>query len=439
MWSVQKIRGGSLQMKKTSFLLIAALMFVFLVLAACAPERSEGTEESDDETDSTETAEKPESLTIWANDEEKQLEAVEDIAANYEEKTGIKVNVEVKSMLDQMEELALAGPEGNGPDLFFQPHDRIGNIVAQGLAEPVEIPEDVMSSYSDAAVDAVTYKYDGETNQYGFPAVIETYGIFYNTDIVQEEPKTVDDLMALLENKTNPANDEYGFLMKPNDLYFAIPFFNNYGGYIFGGDAGEYDTKDIGLNNEGSVEGGKLFQSFFGQGKIPPSTTTDVIDGLFNDGKVGAVINGPWSIVGYKESLGDKLAFAPFPSINGEPAQTFVGVKSWMVSYYSENKEWAADLAAFMTNPESSQHYYDVAGELVPSKEALESIEDPIYAAFAEQVKHGVPMPSTPAMQQVWEPFNNALQFIAEGEDVKPVLDEAVEQIKTNIEASGVE
>ncbi|MFC4557598.1 extracellular solute-binding protein [Virgibacillus kekensis] len=423
--------------RKSSFLLIAFSIFAILLLAACAPDRQESSDEGSESGDSKETAEKPESLTIWANDEEKQLEAIKDIVADYEEETGIKVNVEVKSMLEQMEELALAGPEGNGPDLFFQPHDRIGNIVAQGLAEPVEIPEDVKNTYSDAAVEAVTYQYDGNTNQYGFPAVIETYGLFYNTDIVEEAPETIEDVKNLLETKTDPANDKYGFMMKPNDLYFSIPFFFNYGAYIFGGEAGEYDTKDIGLNNEGAIAGGELFQSFFGKGKIPPSTTTDVIDGLFNDGKVGAVINGPWAIVGYKEAIGDKLAFAPFPSINGEPGQTFVGVKSWMVSYYSENKEWAADLAAFITNPENAQHYYEVAGELVPSKDALNAIEDPIYAAFAEQIKHGVPMPSTPAMQQVWGPFNNALQFIAEGEDVKPVLDEAVEQIKTNIEASG--
>ncbi|WP_174614320.1 sugar ABC transporter substrate-binding protein [Virgibacillus ihumii] len=426
-------------MKKSSYLLIAAFMFAILVLAACAPERSESTGEGSDSESSKETAEKPESLSIWANDEEKQLEAIKDIVADYEKETGIKVKVEKKSMLDQMEQLALAGPEGNGPDLFFQPHDRIGNIVAQGLAEPIDMADDVKSTYSDAAVEAVTYQYNGKTAQYGYPAVIETYGVFYNTDIVKEAPETINDLKALLENKTNPSKDQYGFMMKPNDLYFSIPFFYNFGGYIFGGEEGEYNTDDIGLNNEGSVKGGKLFQSFFGEGKIPPSTTTDVIDGLFNDGKVGAVINGPWAIVGYKEALGDKLAFTPFPKINGEQGQTFVGVKSWMVSYYSEKKHWAKDLAAFMTNQENSKHYFEVAGELAPNKEALSSIEDPIYAAFAEQIKHGVPMPSTPAMQQVWEPFNNALQFIAEGEDVKPVLDEAVKQIKTNIQASGAE
>lgn len=414
------------------------LFSLFMLLAACAPDREEdagGAGEED--VDNGEEAEKPEELTIWANDQEEQLAAIQQIAADYEEQEGITVNVEAKSMLDQLQELSLAGPEGHGPDLFFQPHDQIGNIVAQGLADPLNLSDEELSPYADAAIEAVTYNFEDETDIYGVPAVFETYGIFYNTDIVPEAPETIDDLKELLEAHTNESEDQYGFLMRPNDLYFAYPFLSNFGGYIFGGDVGEYDTSDIGLNNEGAIEGGELFQSFFGQGLIPPATTVDVVDGLFTEGKVGAVINGPWSIASYTEAIGDSLEFAPFPELNGEPGTTLVGVKSWMVSYYSENKDWAQDLALFMTNEENLAYYFEEAGELPPNTAALEGIEDPIYAAFAEQIEYGVPMPSTPQMAQVWEPMNNALQFLAEGEEPQSVLDEAAEQVQTNIEASG--
>lgn len=423
--------------KRYSLLSFLMLLSLFVLLVACAPDREEGSNGNSDDTESSGEEAKPEELTIWANDQEEQLEAVKKIAADYEEQEGIKVNVEAKSMLDQLQELSLAGPEGNGPDLFFQPHDQIGNIVAQGLADPINLSEEELSPYADAAVAAVTYNFEDETAIYGIPAVFETYGIFYNKDIVPEAPETIDDLKTILEEQTNAAEDKFGFLMKPNDLYFAYPFFKNYDGYIFGGDIGEYDISDIGLNNQGAIEGGELFQSFFGSGLIPAATTIDVVDGLFTEGKVGAVINGPWIITGYKEALGDSLGFAPFPMINDKPSSTLVGVKSWMVSYYSENKDWAKDLALFMTNEENLAYYFEVAGELPPNTQALEGIEDPIYAAFAEQIEYGVPMPSTPQMSQVWEPMNNALQFLAEGEEAQEVLDEAVEQIQTNIEASG--
>ncbi|SER24677.1 carbohydrate ABC transporter substrate-binding protein, CUT1 family (TC 3.A.1.1.-) [Gracilibacillus ureilyticus] len=436
-------------MRSNKFLLVLfSLLFAIVITTACAPDREEETSsDSNEENTSGETtdnsgdsseADKPEELTVWANDEEEQLAAIEKIAADYEEQSGIKVNVVAKSMLEQLDELSLAGPEGRGPDLFFQPHDRIGDIVAQGLAQPLEISDEDTGGYSEASLQSVQYEYEGQSDYYGVPAVIETYGIFYNKDIM-EAPETMEDLKASLEENTDASQDQFGFLMKPNDLYFAYPFFKTNGGYIFGGENGSYDTSDIGLANEGAIEGGELFQSFFGDGLIPPSTTPDIIDGLFTEGKVGAVINGPWSVPSYTEALGDSLGFAPFPDMNGEAALSLVGVKAWMVSYYSENTEWATDLALFMTNEENQKHYFDVAGELPTNTNALESIENPIFSTFSEQIENGVPMPSTPQMSQVWEPMNNALQFLAEGEDPSSVLPEAVEQIKINIDASGAQ
>ncbi|WP_022795139.1 sugar ABC transporter substrate-binding protein [Marinococcus halotolerans] len=419
---------------KTNRLFLILFTAIFVV-AGCAPERSQNSASEDQE----EEASKPEELTIWANDEEKHLEAVQEIAADFEEREDITINVQAKPVLDQLQELSLAGPEGKGPDLFLQPHDQIGNIVSQGLATPLDLSDEEISGYSNTALDSVSYNFENENNYYAVPSNVETQGVFYNKEIVSEEPKNIDDLKTILENNTDASKDKFGFLMKPNDLYFAYPFLKNYGGYIFEEENGEFNTDNIGLNNEGSVEGAELFQTFFGEGLISTSTTSDVIDGLFTSGNVGAVINGPWSIENYQESLGEDLGFTSFPEINNEPGTTLVGTKGWFVSYYSEKKEWAKELALFITNEENQKRYFEIAGELPANVNALESIEDPIYSEFAKQVEYGTPMPNTPQTSQVWEPMNNALQFIAEGEKVKPTLDEAVNQIETNIEASGAQ
>ncbi|MDZ7836402.1 MAG: hypothetical protein U5K84_14755 [Alkalibacterium sp.] len=91
------------------------------------------TEETTEDTGSEETAnedtpEKPESLHIWVNDEEAQLNAYDEITANFTEEHGIEVEVTPYSMLEQTEGMSLDGPAGQGPDLFFQPHDRMGDI-----------------------------------------------------------------------------------------------------------------------------------------------------------------------------------------------------------------------------------------------------------------------------------------------------------------------
>src|SRR5699024_876750 len=109
-------------------------------------------------------------------------------------------------------------------------------------------------------------------------------------------------------------------------------------------------------------------------------------------------------------------------------------------SYYSENKEWSEDLMEFLTNEENALLYYDVAGEMTAHEVDLNDeiiADDETYSAFAEQTEYVEPMPSDPAVQQIWYPINYALTFISEGEPVDEVLEEAVNSIKENIQASG--
>ncbi|MCM3113123.1 sugar ABC transporter substrate-binding protein [Lederbergia lenta] len=427
---------------KKSISLLLAMMLVIGMLAACGPSRTEtndsgntGSKEKEEEKNAVEETDKPDKLVVWVNDEESQKVALREIFDKYEEETGITVEQVEMNMLDQIEALALDGPAGKGPDLFFQPHDRIGNIVLQGLADPVELG-DAKEEYVGTSIEAVTY--DGDI--WGAPLVVETYGTFYNKDLVDKAPETMDELMEIAKTQTDQSKDEYGFLMEAANFYFSYPFFAATGGYVFNKEDGAYDVNDIGLNNEGAIKGGELIGSWFKEGYIPVEVNPDIMNGLFNDGKTAVVITGPWNIPTYKEALGDKLGTAILPKIDGNVPQSFVGVKSWMLSSYSDNKEWATDLMKFTTNTENSLHYFENAGEMPANAAALEDekvTSDELIKAFAQQVEYGEPMPSAPEMQQVWDPFNNALAFIAKGEPVKEVLDEAVETIKDSIQASG--
>ena len=431
-------------MKKFLAMLMVAVLTLG-VLAACGPQRDTGNNaggnggSSEGEGTTTEGVDKPEKLTVWVNDDEKQRAALDEIFAAYTEETGIEVEATGISMLDQVEALALDGPAGNGPDVFFGPHDRLGDIVLRGLADPIDLGEDA-SLYSETAINAVTV--DGEA--YGVPQVIETYGMFYNKDLVSaEEIATMEGLMKVAEEQTDGGQDKYGFLMEATNFYFIYPFFAGNGGYVFNNDGSGFDASDIGLANEGAVEGGELVQSWFDNGYIPKEINGDIMSGLFTEGKVATVLTGPWNIATYRDALGDKLGTATLPKLdNGDVPKSFVGVKAWMLSSYSENQEWAIDLMKFITNYDNAMKYYEVAGEMPALQEALDSDEianDEIIGAFAEQTQYGEPMPNIPQMQQVWDPMGSALQFIANGDDVGEVLEEAVQTIEDNIAASGAE
>ncbi|MFB1049811.1 extracellular solute-binding protein [Paraliobacillus sp. JSM ZJ581] len=425
---------------KKWFLSFVGIFFLAGTLVGCGPEEtgSKNTGDGNDEgkEKAVEMPEKPEKLTIWVNAEEKQEEAVGQIAEKYTEETDIEIEAIPINMLDQIEKLDVEGPAGNGPDIIFQPHDRIGDLVLRGLIDPVNL-NDKAAEYTDAAISAVTN--DGET--WGYPAVTETYSLFYNQALVDSAPETMDDLMTIAEEKTNTSNDAYGFLMEAANFYFTYPFFSGNGAYVFANNDGAYDISDIGLNNDGAVEGGKLMQSWFDNDYIPQDLTPDIMNGLFKEGKVAAVINGPWMVREYHDALGDDLQATPLPTLdNGEHPKSFVGVKAYLLSYYSNNKEWAQDFMSYITNKENAMLYYDVAGEMPARVDSIDDpaiADDPIYSAFAEQATYGEPMPGVPAMQQIWDPINNALSFISKGEPVEDVLDEAVQTISDNIEASG--
>nr|WP_221437358.1 extracellular solute-binding protein [Gracilibacillus halotolerans] len=424
--------------------MVLILASLLLVLAACAPDR-EGTEETNNDSDSTsdttesnetegetgEMPEKPESLVVWINDEDIAEDVQVDLFDRYTEETGIEIEFRRVPMPDQIQELSLAGPTGDGPDLYFQPQDRLGDVIAQGLAIPIDYTDEEKSGFNDVALDAFTY--DGEI--YGAPVAIETYFAYYNKSLVDTVPETIEDVFAMSEEITDASQDQYGFLVSP-EFYYLYSFMNAYGGYVFGEENGVYDPTDVGLANEGAIEGLTKYKEFLDAGLMPKTLTVDIMDGLFKEGKVGMVISGPWNMPLYKEALGDNVATAPLPKMNGEIAPSFVGVKSWLVSYYSDHPEWAADLAKFMTNDENSQHYYDVTGELAPRPEILDSVTDEMYAGYTEQVPHGTLMPNIPEMAAVWD-MDVAIELINNGSDVDSALNDTVQSIKDKIEATG--
>ncbi len=417
---------------------LLAFAFIFGVLAACGPDDAKKATKNEDKGKeaTSDMPEKPEELKLWVNAEEKQEDAVKEITKKYTEETGIKVKMVPVDMLEQVEKLDVEGPAGNGPDVIFQPHDRIGDLVLRGLVDPVNLG-DLESDYTDTALEAVQF----EGDYWGYPAVIETYGMYYNKALVDDAPGTMEDIMKIAEKQTDAKKDEYGFLMEAANFYFTYPFFSGYGAYVFANDDGVYDIDDIGLDNDGAIKGSELVKEWFDEGYIPQDLTPDIMNGLFSEGKVATVLNGTWMVREYTDGIGDDLGVVPLPLLeNGEHPKSFVGVKSYMLSYYSENKEWAEDLMAYITNFDNSMTYYDVAGEIPARDDAMEDpiiADDPIFSAFAEQTQYGEPMPSVPAMQQVWDPINDALNFISKGEPVDEVLGEAVQTIHDQIEASG--
>lgn len=419
-------------MNKRKFGIFSGLVLSTFLIACGPGEETEGTSTAPESNEDV-------TLVLW-EDIDKAAGTADAVAA-FEEEHGVTIEVVERPYGDNIEDLRLDGPGGTGPDVFAMPHDNIGTGVTEGLIQSLDIDESVTDMYTESAM--LSQMVDGEV--YGLPYAVETTLLYYNRDLVDEEnlPETLDEWYEFSEEIMD--GETYGFLALWDQIYYAQGIIGGYGGYVFGqDDEGNYDIEDIGLNNEGAVEAAEYIQQFYSEGLFPSGIIGEqginVLDSLFSEGRAAAIISGPWNL-GPFEQAGVDFGVTALPQLsNGEQMSSFVGVKSYNVSSYSDHTELAQELVVWLANEENQLTRYENTLE-VPAIEALS--EDPLVAdsesaqAIAEQSQYSELMPGISAMNEVWSPADSALQTIATGNaEPREALDSAVESILSQIEAN---
>ena len=378
------------------------------------------------------------SLMVW-EDIQKSLGNEEAVAA-FEKQHDVKVNVLEIPYGGQIESLRMDGPAGTGPDVVLIPHDQIGGAVIQGLLSPLQVDKSVTDTFSQSSIDALTY--NGVL--YGLPKSVETVFMVYNKDLVPELPETMDEIFELSKKFREDGN--YGLLAKWDELYYTYGILTGMGeADVFAKKAdGSYDSNKILLNTKGAVDGAEYIQKFYNSGVFPAgiigNNGLNAIDSLFTSGKAAIVQTGPWSLQPYKDA-GINYGVAPLPKLpSGEDMGSFMGVKSYSISTFSQNKELAQEFITFVNNYDNAKRRFELTGE-VPA--VMKLMDDPVIkndagaSAVAEQSVHATSMPSIPEMNEVWGPVNTALQLIAtDKQDPKSALDSAVTSIDMQIQAN---
>lgn len=378
-------------------------------------------------------------LLVW--EDQAKSAGIEDAVKQFEAEHDVTIKVVEKAYGGQIEDLRLDGPAGTGADVITIPGDQIGTAVTEGLLKELDVDQATQDIYTDSAMQSQIV--DGKV--YGLPKAVETQILYYNKALISEEdlPTTTDEW---LEYSTSVAgDDQFGLLALWDQIYYAQGVLSGYGGYVFGtNDDGGFNAEDIGLANDGAIEGAEYIQQFYDSGVFPSGIVGEqginVLDSLFTEGKAAAVISGPWNLAPYEEA-GIDYGVKELPLLgNGTHMGSFIGVKSYNVSSYSKNAELAEEFVKFISNEENAKVRYEKTLE-VPAVEAL--AEDPTVkesesaTAIATQSQYAELTPGITAMNSVWEPIDAALQTIATGKDEpKTALPQAVDQIKSAIEAT---
>ena len=232
-------------------------------------------------------------IVIW--EDENMAPGLYQAAKDFKKQTGIGVTIIEHRYTYALEKLRLDGPAGVGPDLVLLPNDQVSSGAEQGMIEPIMLSDEDKADYLPDALRAVTYK----KNIYAIPKSIETLGLFYNKDLLDEPFETLEEYYRYSLDRQK--NGKYGLIASFDDLYYGMSVLEPFGAYIFGKkDEDEYDIYDIGLNNEGVYNAISYIRKFYDRGAFPSSLLgyygRHAINDLFTNRKAAACITGVWQI-----------------------------------------------------------------------------------------------------------------------------------------------
>ncbi|WP_288405417.1 maltose ABC transporter substrate-binding protein [uncultured Deinococcus sp.] len=347
-------------------------------------------------------------LTVWNHftgaDEVAWIQAQ---AAAFGKATGHKVNI-VSLPLDQIpDKLIQSAPRGQGPDLVVTlPQDRLGQLAASGVVEPLDRYVTSRTDLDKTAVQAMTY----QGKLFGLPMFAESVALVYNKKLVPQVPANWNDFVALAQKNTG--NGRFGFMMDVGNAYASYGIFSAYGSYIFKNNGGTLNTRDIGITNAGALKAVSLLNDLrYRYGLVPEGVSSQVAKSAFVDGRLAMVLTGPWDVGDFRKA-GIDYGIANLPTPPGATSKwsPFVGVQGVVLNAYGKNKAAAAQFARTLVTSTSQVSFNKAGGRIPVSLAARTQLKtDPNVAGFGRAISAGTPMPNVPQMGAIWGPWDNAV------------------------------
>ncbi|MEU3856042.1 extracellular solute-binding protein [Streptomyces sp. NPDC028722] len=268
-------------------------------------------------------------------------------------------------------------------------------------------------------------QYQGKT--YGVPLVTDTLALVYNKALfkkagIGQAPRTWDELKsdaAKIQAKTK-ADGYWG----STQGYYAQTFL-----YGEGTDTVDAAAKKITVGSAAAKKAyGTWLSTFSGKGLHKADTTADAyahIQDAFVNGKVAAIIQGPWEITNFYQGAAFKdkanLGIATVPAGSAGKAGAPTGGHNLSVYAGSDKAHQAAALkfVKFMTSAKS-QEAVALKNSTLPTRSDAYTAQvkaDPGIAGYQGVLASAQPRPALPEYSSLWSPLDTELPKIASGRE----------------------
>lgn len=302
-----------------------------------------------------------------------------------------------------------------GPELVYGPNDNIGPWVTLKILQPIDsvIGADFLKEFSSNAVGAVSYK----GHVYAVPDINGNHlMLLYNKKLVTGAPPAhTDDLISTAKKLTDTSKNQYGLAFNENEAFWLMPWLGGFGGQVF-----DANTKPT-LNTQAMIDALTFERSLKTQGVAPSTADYAKADSLFSSGQAAFLINGDWSLAGYKKALGDNLGIAPLPVVSktGKWAAPYTASRGYSINASASGDKLAAAKLFLKFISQTSENLKVAALGNIPANAAAANDptvkNDPILGASAAALVHGVPQPIVPEMRAVYDAIKTPLADVMNG------------------------
>jgi arabinogalactan oligomer/maltooligosaccharide transport system permease protein len=341
-------------------------------------------------------------VRLWHAYRDAEQDALVAVIEAHTATTGTKVELLQVAHESFGSKLAAAIPMGDGPDLFIDSHERIGDYRLRGLLGPADAALESDAAFTPNALAAV--RQNGVT--WGLPLSQKSVALYVNTDLVPLD-RVPADLEGIAELTASLPPGVYPLAYEAQGAYGHMPLLLAFGGRMLDE---QQQFAFIGPEAEASLA---LAKHLVDSGAVPGDADGALVQNVFRSGRAAFAISGPWLA---SDIRGADLNYRVVPLPLGQPMRPPLTVESVMLSPAGAARPEALALARHLAGADAADLRQRRAGALSARSDMSPPPGDLLLAGFAAQAPSAVPMPATPAMRSTWEPADRALRKVLRGQ-----------------------
>jgi multiple sugar transport system substrate-binding protein len=342
---------------------------------------------------------------------------------------GVTVNIEAVPWGTCQDKSLTLASAGDPPSIAYMGSRTLRQLANNDLIVPAQISDETRGAYQPGILNTVTV----EGTEWGYPRAFSTKALFINCGLVEQAglqcvaPRTWDGMYNMAK-AINDNTDAAGVGIAGKDFDNTMHQFLNYL-YSNGGVVIDPVTGENKLNSSNTRETLALYEKLISVAQEGPTAwERSQLKDLYNDGKIGMYIDGPWGRGQHNANI--KEITVPVPAGPQGGNGTILITDSIAVFKGSGHEELAHKLAGMLTTGES-QYALDTEWGLTPIFDyAKLGFENPYYEGddywqvFVRGIGIGGPEPLVEEFKGLQSAFTNMIQGIILGEGS---VDELVE------------